>query len=372
MDVLLVEDNLGDIDLIVDVLSESAGVSVLVARDGVGALSMMRREGGHSESPIPSLVMLDLNLPKKDGREVLADMKADPRLCHIPVVVLTSSEAESDSLLAYGLQASCYVTKPLDLAGYQAAVRAIAGFWLGVATLPAGPAPGRRETLVETRGREQPVTASLLHDLRNHLAPMLASVSVLGRVPPGSSQATGALDVLDRRIRLMADLLDAYTSQAGDAPDAARSESAAATAATAATAARPSDALRPPTRLRLLVIDDNADAADSLRDTLEPMGVEVRVANRGRDGVAAAFEEPPHVVLCDLGLPDADGYEVARALRAERRFEHTMLVALTGYDRAQDRQRAADAGFCQYLVKPPTLDALRQLLVRASEVSRLG
>jgi CheY-like chemotaxis protein len=137
MRVLLVEDNPGDVDLVLNVFATTVvPPQITVAADGEEALEQL--QAGTAE---PDLVILDLNLPKKDGRELLHDMKSDPRLCRIPVVVFSSSEAHSDLADAYQLHANCFVTKPPDLDDFIAAVRGIDAFWLRLAKLPPMPAP---------------------------------------------------------------------------------------------------------------------------------------------------------------------------------------------------------------------------------------
>jgi CheY-like chemotaxis protein len=138
VDILLVEDNPGDVRLTREALREARVQNRLhVVGDGAEAMAFLRREGRYAQAPQPDLVLLDLNLPRKDGREVLAEIKADAKLRHIPVVVLTTSAAERDVASSYALHANCYVTKPMELDHYLEAVRALEGFWLGVATLPA-------------------------------------------------------------------------------------------------------------------------------------------------------------------------------------------------------------------------------------------
>jgi CheY-like chemotaxis protein len=137
IEILLVEDNPGDARLTREALREGKIRNNLHhARDGVEALAYLRREGEHAKAAIPDLVLLDLNLPRKDGREVLAEMKQDARLRTIPVVVLTTSEAESDIVRSYELHANCYITKPVGLEQFIAIVREIESFWLAVVTLP--------------------------------------------------------------------------------------------------------------------------------------------------------------------------------------------------------------------------------------------
>jgi two-component system, chemotaxis family, response regulator Rcp1 len=139
IEILLVEDNPGDVRLTIEALKEGKVRNNLsVARDGVEALAFLRREGPHADSARPDLILLDLNLPKKDGREVLAEIKDDAKLRRIPVVVLTTSKAEEDILRTYDLHANCYITKPVDLEQFISVVRSIDDFWLSVVRLPSG------------------------------------------------------------------------------------------------------------------------------------------------------------------------------------------------------------------------------------------
>jgi CheY-like chemotaxis protein len=135
--ILLVEDNPGDVRLTREVLKDGRINNTLnVVEDGVEALAYLRREGAYADAMQQDLVLLDLNLPKKDGREVLAEMKADPALRRIPVIVLTSSSAELDIVAAYNLHANCYITKPVDLDQFTKVVRSIEDFWLSIVKLP--------------------------------------------------------------------------------------------------------------------------------------------------------------------------------------------------------------------------------------------
>jgi chemotaxis family two-component system response regulator Rcp1 len=135
--ILLVEDNPGDVRLTVEALREGKVHNRLsVATDGVEALSFLRRENGHAEAPRPDVILLDLNLPKKDGREVLAEIKGDEALRGIPVVILTTSKAEEDILKSYSLHANCYITKPVDLEQFMTVVKSIEDFWFSIVRLP--------------------------------------------------------------------------------------------------------------------------------------------------------------------------------------------------------------------------------------------
>ncbi len=137
IEILLVEDNAADVRLLEEILKDGSVPSRLsVARDGEEGLMFLRRHGRFSRAPRPALIILDLNLPKKDGRELLSDIKRDPHLRCIPVLVLTSSNADRDVTTAYDLHANCYIIKPLGLDEFVSVVRQIESFWLGVAALP--------------------------------------------------------------------------------------------------------------------------------------------------------------------------------------------------------------------------------------------
>ena len=139
IEILLVEDNPGDSRLAKEALKESKLKNNLyVAEDGVEAMNFLYKTGKYSKMPRPDLIILDLNLPKKDGREVLAEIKNDDDLKRIPVVILTISKAEEDILKTYNLHANCYVTKPLDLDQFMKVVRSIEDFWLTIVKLPNG------------------------------------------------------------------------------------------------------------------------------------------------------------------------------------------------------------------------------------------
>ena len=139
IDILLVEDNPGDVEL----AREALGMGKLhnnlhVAQDGVLAMEFLRQEGKFAAAPRLDLVILDLNLPRKDGRQVLAEIKADDDLKRIPVVILTTSSAEEDVLKTYNLHANCYITKPIDMKQFLRVVQSIEEFWLSIVVLPNG------------------------------------------------------------------------------------------------------------------------------------------------------------------------------------------------------------------------------------------
>jgi CheY-like chemotaxis protein len=137
VEILLVEDNPGDVRLTREALREGKVYNNLHwAKDGVEALEFLRQQGRYANAPRPDIILLDLNLPRKDGREVLEEIKSDEVLKRIPVVVLTTSKAEEDVLRTYNLHANCYVTKPVDLEKFMVVVKSIDVFWLTVVTLP--------------------------------------------------------------------------------------------------------------------------------------------------------------------------------------------------------------------------------------------
>jgi two-component system, chemotaxis family, response regulator Rcp1 len=137
IEILLVEDSPSDAEFTVEALKEAKVRNHLsLVEDGVQAMEFLHRQGQFAGAPRPDLIMLDLNLPRKDGREVLAELKADENLKLIPVVVLTTSRAEEDVLRSYQLHANCYITKPVDFQQFLNVVRSIESFWLFVVTLP--------------------------------------------------------------------------------------------------------------------------------------------------------------------------------------------------------------------------------------------
>lgn len=137
LDVLLVEDNPGDARLAQEALAENKlALNLHIVRDGEQALAFVNREGEYADAPTPDLVLLDLNLPRKSGREVLANIKNDAELRRLPVVVLTSSQAEQDILESYNLHANCYIQKPLDFEQFIKVVRNVGDFWFSIVKLP--------------------------------------------------------------------------------------------------------------------------------------------------------------------------------------------------------------------------------------------
>jgi len=145
VEILLVEDNPGDAELTAEALRQGKVYNQMhVVEDGEAALDFLRHQEQYADVPRPDVILLDLNLPRKDGREVLAEIKADEGLRQIPVIILTTSEAEEDILRAYDLAVNCYITKPVDLDQFIKVVQAIEDFWFTVVKLPPAP-PFHRE-----------------------------------------------------------------------------------------------------------------------------------------------------------------------------------------------------------------------------------
>jgi chemotaxis family two-component system response regulator Rcp1 len=135
--ILLVEDNPGDVRLTQEAFKEGKVSNLLLtAPDGIEAMALLRRQGSHVDAPRPDLILLDLNIPRMDGRQVLAEIKGDPSLKRIPVVVLTTSKAEEDVLRTYDLNANCYITKPVDFDKFLSVIKSIDNFWLSIVQLP--------------------------------------------------------------------------------------------------------------------------------------------------------------------------------------------------------------------------------------------
>jgi CheY-like chemotaxis protein len=140
IEVLLVEDSPGDVRLTREALKDAkVHISLHVAADGIEAMDFLQRAGTHVHAPRPDLILLDLNLPRKDGREVLKEIKENPSFMSIPVVILTTSSSEADVLQSYNLHANCYISKPVDLDGFLKVIHSIDNFWLSVVKLPHGP-----------------------------------------------------------------------------------------------------------------------------------------------------------------------------------------------------------------------------------------
>jgi CheY-like chemotaxis protein len=139
-DILLVEDSPGDVRLTRESLKDAKmHINLHVASDGIEAMAFLRREGQYADAPRPDLILLDLNLPRKDGRQVLVEIKESLALMTIPIVILTTSASEEDVLRSYRLHANCYISKPVDLDGFLKVIKSIDNFWLSIVKLPREP-----------------------------------------------------------------------------------------------------------------------------------------------------------------------------------------------------------------------------------------
>ncbi len=141
VEILLIEDNPGDVRLTIEALKESKIINNLnVVEDGIEAILYLKKDNKYKDKPRPDLIILDLNLPKKDGREVLGEIKSDDNLKQIPVVILTTSEAEEDIIKTYELHANCYITKPVNMEQFIKVVKSVGDFWFSIVMLPPGDA----------------------------------------------------------------------------------------------------------------------------------------------------------------------------------------------------------------------------------------
>jgi CheY-like chemotaxis protein len=139
-EILLVEDSPGDVRLTREALKDAKmHINLHVASDGIEAMAFLNREEEYSDVPRPDLILLDLNLPRKDGRQVLEEIKVNPALMTIPIVILTTSASEEDVLRSYRLHANCYISKPVDLDGFLKVIKSIDNFWLSIVKLPREP-----------------------------------------------------------------------------------------------------------------------------------------------------------------------------------------------------------------------------------------
>jgi two-component system, chemotaxis family, response regulator Rcp1 len=138
-EILLVEDSPTDVLMTQEAFEQARLlINLHVVEDGVEAIAFLRKAGSYGNAPRPDIILLDWNLPKKDGREVLTEVKADPELKAIPIVVLTTSQADRDIVTAYGLHANCYITKPVNFKNFTQVIREVGNFWLTVVALPSG------------------------------------------------------------------------------------------------------------------------------------------------------------------------------------------------------------------------------------------
>lgn len=137
IDILLAEDNPGDVRLTQEAFKEAKFLNNLyVTSDGLETMDFLRKQGKYEKMPLPDLILLDLNMPRMDGREVLSQVKSDPKLKHIPIIILTTSDSESDIINSYELHANCYITKPVDLDKFLVVIKQIENFWITVVKLP--------------------------------------------------------------------------------------------------------------------------------------------------------------------------------------------------------------------------------------------
>ena len=298
VDILLVEDNPGDARLAAEALKESAFSNRLHwAADGAQAMEFLRRPGQGNGTPRPDLILLDLNLPGKDGRELLAELKQDPALRQIPVIVLTSSQAAEDRRRSYDLQANCYITKPINFDGLSSIIRSIGEFWFSHVDLP---------------GQEPPAGSDGSGPAAN-AAPWAPRIAPQPAGPGAATRPTDAADLV---------------------------------------LPRPAAGTRPAGPVRVLLVEDNPADARFVLELLTDAGkggLGVAHAGTVREGLRLLAQEDFDAILLDLSLPDSQGIDTLTALHAQA--TGVPILVLTGLEDEAVATRALRHGAQDYLVK---------------------
>jgi two-component system, response regulator len=323
--ILLVEDNPNDVKLALHAFkTHNLANRVHVVEFIFGT----DRYAGRIVAASPKLILLDLKLPLVDGIEVLRRIKADEQTCMTPVVVMTSSNEERDMVESYKLGVNSYIRKPVDFKQFTEVVRQLGYYWLLLNEVP--PRPLATDVFPA-------LTAAHTACSQRHSNPAELR-----------KERVDLARVLHGAVETSRPLID------GPGQIAARATGKPATLGEPVTAA--------PGHCRLLVVDDNNDAATSLSKMLRILGYETRTAFDGVAGLEAAAEFRPDVVLLDIGMPKMNGYDVARCIRQQPWGNDMVLIAVTGWGQAEDRQRTSEAGFDHHLVKPVDTAALATLL----------
>jgi len=321
IEILLVEDNPADARLAQEAFRDAKVANhISVVQDGMEALAFLHRAGPYAQSPRPDLILLDLNLPKKDGREVLAEIKQDPHLRRIPVVVMTTSQAERDIVTSYDLHANCYVCKPVDLDLFLAAVKSIEEFWLTIVKLPLdGDQPEAPAARPASQSR-----SPISHPIKPRTQPTLPAAplpeTALSNLPPSATIRVLLVEDNPADARLVVEALSEATSAAAGRPECAN--------------------------------------------------FAVECVARLATGLERLAQKPPDVLLLDLSLPDSQG--LATFTRIFQQAPAVPILLLTGLNDGALAAQAIHAGAQDYLLKGQvTAPLLAQAIRYAIERGRL-
>ncbi len=353
---LLVEDNPADVRLTKEALKEGMLKPHLsVTSNGVEALAFLRREGSFADAPRPDLILLDLNLPKKDGREVLAEVKNDPDLRRIPIVVLTTSQADEDIQRSYDLHANCFVTKALDLEHFVDTVRSIESFWLSTVRLPSDRQPlaqrapsGTTPDQIAAPGQPADSVADAVAAAQ---APHLGDSSVASRLGADHALADAAPFQLAQpaeKVREEPASLASPASWRGPFLGPILSADGDEHAVGPLSAEAAADQTRAVMRI-LLVEDNRADARlvrEMLVDTAVPF--ELTHVTRLAEAIERVTAGDIDVILLDLSLPDGEGLKMVSALRDTARAP---IVVMSGHNDESLAVKGVREGAQDYLVK---------------------
>jgi two-component system, chemotaxis family, response regulator Rcp1 len=367
VEILLVEDNPHDVRLAQEFLKDLPfPCSLSVAQDGVEAWSFLTREGGLAGAPRPDLILLDLNLPTKDGREVLADIKRHPSLKAIPVLVLTSSKAEADIESSYQLQANCYLVKPIGLEPYRDLVKSIGTFWLTHAALPGS----RPRRLVEAprespdaswSGERRDLTERILTYFRDHPTAM-DSLEGIARIWVCDDPSVVARSLEELRARR---LLAKRTIGGADCYSLPREqETTTMSAAELAPVLGKAADTSARTIGRILVVDDDPGCRAFLADALTHAGHIVAKAPATAQALEMLRADSFDLVLTDVVMPESSGFEVLKAVK--RDSPTTEVVVITGHPNLEYALEALRHGAHDFITKPIyDLGALYRIVERA-------
>ena len=389
IEILLVEDNPADVRLAQETLTDlPVPYCLSFALDGAEAWRFLTREGSLAHAPRPDLVLLDLNLPGKDGRELLAEIKGHPSLKSIPVLVLTTSKAEEDIKASYDLQANCYLVKPRGLEPYRELVKSIGTFWVTHVALP--PQSVERETAWDSQPvrpvempRERPgggqdasgdiwsserreITERVLRYFRDHPTAM-DSLEGIARIWVHEDRSVVARSLEDLHARR---LLAKRTIGGADFYSLPREpETAALYAGEVGPVPAKSIGARAKTIGRILVVDDDPGCRDFLVDALAQSGHSVAKADTAKRALEMLRADSFDLIVADVVMPGSSGFEVLKSVK--RDSPTTEVVVITGHPDLEFALEALRHGAYDFLTKPVTdLGAFYRVIERALDKHR--